>query len=125
MSTDDKDTAPKDAPATGKGLIPSMDTPDDMIKSNHTTCCIHCGKQSKMQVVKNADPLPWVVRMLLNIFSPGCIGLDKHYQCPQCGRHFTAMSVWEAIVAPMLLVAFMGVLLLGFFWFVFVIVPAR
>jgi len=101
---------------------------DSSAKSEHTKRCVYCNKRSKMHVVKEADPIesfPWMVRLMLKAFSPGGIELNKRYQCPRCGRNFNDMSVWEALVAPVLLVGFMLVLLLGFFWFVFVIVPAR
>ena len=65
------------------------------------------------------------MRVLLKTFSPGGVELNKRYQCPRCGRNFNDMSVWEALVAPVLLVVFMLGMLGGFLWFVFRVVPAR
>ena len=115
-------------PAEKGAADQATDTATDLLKSSYSKRCVHCGKRSKMRVVKDADPIesfPWAVRLLLRTFSPGGLELNKRYQCPRCGRNFNDMSVWEALAAPIMLVAFMLALLLGFFWFVFVIVPAR
>lgn len=101
---------------------------DAVATSDFTKRCIRCGKRSKMRVVKDADPIeafPPFVRLLLRIFSPGGLELNKRYQCPRCGANFNDMSVWEALVAPIMLVGVIILSLVGFLLFIFIYVPRR
>ena len=95
---------------------------DAAFTSDLTKRCSRCGKRSKMQVVKDVDPIesfPPFLRLLLRIFSPGGVELNKRYQCPRCGNNFNDMSVGEALVVPIVLVCAVILSLLGFLWFIF------
>jgi DNA-directed RNA polymerase subunit RPC12/RpoP len=87
--------------------------------------CPHCGKRLKMLVVETPSPelkRNKIMQVLIRLFSPGGVEINRRYRCPRCSNEFNDMTVNEAVLAPALMVAFLIVSLLAFLWFVLTVV---
>ncbi len=77
------------------GMTPSAIEPDPENTdargrplSDFAKQCARCGKHTRMAVVVGSASFTpsRVQRLLLRIFAPGGIELDRTYECPRCGN---------------------------------------
>lgn len=77
-----------------------------------------------MQVLVHSNVTQYmpIIQFLLRVFSPGGVEINQTYRCPRCGNEFRDMNLFEALIAPILLVTLIFAGLIGFLVFIFVVV---
>ena len=86
--------------------------------------CPRCNRKSDMLVLVHSNVAQYtpIVQCLLRVFSPGGVEINQAYRCPRCGNEFRDMNLFEALVAPALLVSLVILALIAFLVFIFVVV---
>ena len=103
---ENKPTAPvtEDIKKGGRGLV---------------KLCTHCGKKTRMEIVKYSTKRNKFSSILIHLFSPGGVELKQRYKCPHCLHEFDDMSFSEAVIVPVILVTIVILSVIFFLVFVF------
>jgi len=89
------------------------------LKKNFAKLCPHCGKKTKVKVIKYSKNINSVKQFLIKLFSPGGVQINQRYKCPRCSHEFDDMSFSEAVIAPMILITIVILSVVLFLIFVF------